>query len=227
MTTSSTEQPSIPQAGMDVLEAIYTTRAMRRLKPDPIAPNVLRAIMGAAVRAPSGGNQQGWSFIVVQEQALKDELANIYKPAIDGLFQPGGAYYAALHSDDPANARMKMLARSALYLGEHLQEAPALVIACIRTGGRSTNVITGSSIYPAVQNLMLAARAYGVGSTLTTVHRQREDDVRRLLGIPEGVETAALIPLGYPRGRWGVTPRRPLEEVVFADRWQQPFGGKV
>jgi nitroreductase len=115
------------------------------------------------------------------------------------------------------------MARSVLYLGEHLQEAPAIVIACIRTGGRPTNVITGSSIYPAVQNLMLAARAFGIGSTLTTEHRQREETVRELLGIPEGVETVALIPLGYPRGRWGIAQRRPLEDVVFGDRWKQPL----
>ena len=221
--TSQEEQPSIPMAGMDVLEAIYTTRAMRRLKPDPIPTDVLRAIMDAAIRAPSGGNQQGWSFVVVQDPHVRGELAKVYKPAIDALFQQGGAYYDALHSDDPANARVKSMARSALYLGEHLQQAPAIVIACIRTGGRPTNVITGSSIYPAVQNLMLAARAFGIGSTLTTVHRQREDIVRELLGIPEGVETVALIPLGYPRGRWGVAQRRPLEDVVFGDRWKQPL----
>jgi nitroreductase len=221
--TSPEEKTSVPKAGMDVLEAIYTTRAMRRLKPDPIPPDVLRAIMDAAIRAPSAGNQQGWSFIVVQDAQMRAELAKVYKPAIDALFQPGGAYYDALHSNDPANARVKSMARSALYLGEHLQQAPAIVIACIRTGGRPTNVITGSSIYPAVQNLMLAARAFGIGSTLTTVHRQREDIVRELLGIPEGVETVALIPLGYPRGRWGVAQRRPLEDVVFGDRWKEPL----
>jgi nitroreductase len=221
--TSQEEQPSIPMAGMDVLEAIYTTRAMRRLKRDPIPIDVLRAIMDAAIRAPSGSNQQGWSFVVVQDPHLRAELAKVYKPAIDALFQPGGAYYDALHSDDPANARVKSMARSGLYLGEHLQDAPAIVIACIRTGGRPTNVVTGSSIYPAVQNLMLAARAFGIGSTLTTVHRQREDIVRELLGIPEGVETVALIPLGYPRGRWGIAQRRPLEDVVFGDRWKEPL----
>jgi nitroreductase len=90
--TSHEEQPSIPMAGMDVLEAIYTTRAMRRLKPDPIPTDVLRAIMDAAIRAPSGSNQQGWSFVVVQDPHLRGELAKVYKPAIDALFRPGGAY---------------------------------------------------------------------------------------------------------------------------------------
>ncbi len=223
MTTSS-QAITVPSAGMDVLEAIYTTRAMRRLKPDPIPPEVLRAVMDAAIRAPSGGNSQGWSFVVVQDAELRAGLARIYKPAIDSLFQPGGAYYAQLNSDDAAVSEpIKKIAKSALYLGDHLGEAPAIVIACIRTGGRPTNVITGSSIYPAVQNLMIAARAYGLGSTLTTVHRTKENETRSLLGIPADVETAALIPLGYPKGRWGVAPRRPLADVVFGDRWQQPF----
>ncbi len=211
---------------MDVLEAIYTTRAMRRMKPDPIPPDVLRAVMDAAIRAPSGGNAQGWSFVVVQDAALRQGLARLYKPAIEALFQPGGAYHAQMNAEDPAvSGPIKKIAASALYLGEHLHEAPAIVIACIHTGGRPTNVTTGSSIYPAVQNLMLAARAFGLGSTLTTVHRLHQDEVRTLLGIPGDVETAALIPLGYPLGRWGVAPRRPLEEVVFSDRWQHPFAG--
>ena len=222
--TASPEINEIPRAGMDVFEAIYTTRAMRRLKPDPIPPEVLRAILDAAIRAPSGGNQQTWSFVVVQDAKLRAGLADLYRPSVEALFQPGGPYYAQMHADDPAVAEpVRRIARSALYLGEHLHEAPVIVIACIRTGGRPTNLTTGSSIYPAVQNLMLAARAFGVGSTLTTVHRARQDEVRALLGIPPEVETAALIPLGYPTGRWGVAQRRPLAEVAFADRWDQPF----
>ncbi len=223
--TASPDSSLIPHAGMDVLDVIYTTRAMRRLKPDPIPPDVLRAILDAAIRAPSGGNQQSWSFVVVQDAALRAGLAEMYRPVIQSLFEPGGAYHAQLTSDDPAVAEpVRRMARSVLYLGDHMHEAPVIVIACIRTGGRPTTVVTGSSIYPAVQNLMLAARAFGVGSALTTVHRNREDDVRTLLGIPPEVETAALVPLGYPIGRWGVAQRRPLEEVAFADRWGQPFG---
>lgn len=222
MTSPAAENAAIPTAGMDVLEAIYTTRAMRRVKPDPIPEDVLRAILDAAIRAPSGGNQQGWSFVVVRDPEKRKTLEDLYRPAIQSLFQPGGPYANLLDEEDPgqreANRRMQ---QSALYLGDHLHEAPVIVIACIRTGGRGTNITTGSSIYPAVQNLMLAARAFGVGSTLTTIHRVNQDAVRDLLGIPPEVETAALIPLGYPKGRWGVAERRPLEQVVFADRWGQ------
>jgi len=205
---------------MDVLEAIYTTRSMRRVKPDPIPEDVLRQILDAAIRAPSGGNQQGWSFVVVRDPQKRRALAEIYKPLIESLFLPGTLYYRQAHSDDPdVAARTQRMVRSARFLGEHLQDAPVIVIPCLHTGGRGTNITTGSSIYPAVQNLMLAARAFGVGSVLTTIHRQREDEVRALLGIPVDVDTAALIPLGYPRGRWGVAERRPLEEVVHWDQW--------
>ena len=224
MTAQSTSSADVPTAGMDILEAIYTTRAMRRLKPDPIPDEVLRAILDAAIRAPSGGNQQGWYFVVVRDADLRKKFQEIYKPAIDSLFQPGGPYAGILDSEDPAVVEQgRRLRDSALYMGNHLHEAPVVVIACLRTGGRSTNLTTGSSIYPAVQNLMLAARAFGIGSTLTTIHRLKEDEVREMLGIPPGVETAALVPLGYPKGRWGVAKRRPLEEVVFADRWETPF----
>ena len=222
MTTPAGEETRIPTAGMDVLEAIYPTRAMRRVKPDPIPDDVLRAIVDAAVRAPSGGNQQGWSFVLVRDPEKRRRLQEIYKPLIDSLFQPGGPYAGLLEVEDAeqrqANQRMR---NSALYLGDHMAEAPVIVVPCIR--GRGRDLSSGASIYPAVQNLMLAARAFGIGSALTTIHRQREDEVRALLGIPEDVQTAALIPLGYPRGRWGVGRRRPVEEVVYADTWGERF----
>ncbi len=209
---------------MDIYEALYTTRSMRRLKPDPVPYDVQARILDAAIRAPSGGNQQPWSFLVVRDAALRKGLQELYKPLIEALFAPGGPYAALLEVEDAElREQNRRVRNSALYLGDHMHEAPVIVIACIRTGGQRTSITTGSSIYPAVQNLMLAARAFGVGSALTTIHRQRQDEVRELLGIPPEVDTAALIPLGYPRGRWGVAKRRPLEEVVFADRWGNAF----
>ncbi|MBI2761547.1 MAG: nitroreductase family protein [Chloroflexi bacterium] len=225
MTSQTTDTPSIPTAGMDVLEAIYTTRAMRRVKPDPIPDDVLRAIMDAAIRAPSGGNSQGWAFIVVRDQALRQGLADIYRPCIARLFEPDSVYMKLARSEDPEVAsQTQSMIKSAGWLGEHMQDAPVIVVPCIHTGGRTPDFSAGSSVYPAVQNLMIAARAFGVGTTLTTIHRLRQDEVRTLLGIPSTVETAALIPMGYPTGRWGVGKRKPLEQVVFGDRWEQPFG---
>lgn len=205
-----------PPAGIDVIEAMYTTRAMRRLKPDPIPAETLRAILDAAIRGPSGGNSQGWAFVAVQDPALKLQLEEVYRPALEALFQPGGPYHKPLNSEDPElAARTRKMADSALHLAHHLHEAPVIIVPCVRTGGRPTDISTGSSIYPAVQNLMIAARAFGIGSTLTTVHRMRQDDVRAALGIPADYETAALIPLGYPQ--------RPVEEVAFGDRWGEPL----
>lgn len=225
--TTTDGREALPKAGIDVLEAIYTTRAMRRLKPDPIPPDVLRAILEAAVRAPSGGNSQGWAFLAVQDPQLRAGLAAIYRPLIQSLFQPGGAYHGQINAEDPeVAARTRRMADSALYLGEHMQDAPVIVVPCINAGGRQTSITTGSSIYPAVQNLMLAARAFGIGSTLTTIHRAKQDEVRALLGVPAEYETAALIPLGYPRGRWGTGPRRPLDDVAFGDRWGEPLPGQ-
>jgi nitroreductase len=115
---------------------------------------------------------------------------------------------------------MNRVRSSAAHLAEHLHEAPVLVLCCIRG---KPSLTLGSSIYPAVQNLMLAARAFGIGSTLTTFHLYREAEIKQLLNIPEDVQTAALIPLGYPTGRWGRGPRKPVEEVVFADRFGEPL----
>jgi nitroreductase len=188
---------------------------------------VLRKIMDAAIRAPSGGNSQTWSFVVITDPELRAGLARIYKPCVDTLAQPGSPYYAAMQSEDEAvRVPAEKMVKSALHLGNHMQDAPAIVVPCLRTGGRPTSIGTGSSIFPAVQNLMIAARAFGVGSTLTTIaNAMRGQEVKDLLGIPPEIETVALIPLGYPKGRWGVAPRRPLEQVVYGDRYGQPFQG--
>ncbi|MFW6075266.1 MAG: nitroreductase family protein [Chloroflexota bacterium] len=199
-----------------VLEAIATTRSMRRLKTDPIPDEVLRSILEAATRAPSGSNQQTWSFIVVRDPDLKKAIQRIYHEVAQNYFET-----APRRSPGKDGERvMSRVRSSAAYLAEHLHEAPALVFCCIRGEPRFG---LGASIYPAVQNLMLAARAYGIGSTLTTFHMRREDEIKQLLDIPDEVHTAALIPLGYPTGRWRRGPRRPLEDVVFADR----FGVKM
>lgn len=204
---------------MDFFEVATTQRAMRRLKPDPIPEATLRQIMDAAICAPSGGNRQGWSFLVVRDAAKRKRLGELYREAWGELMKV--PYYAGASqapSDSPAG---KMLA-SARYLGEHMGETPVLILACIALDpGVKPTITTGASIYPAVQNIMLAARALGIGSCITTIHKFRDAQVKELLGIPADVETAALIPLGYPLGKFGRPPRRPVGEVAFADRWDQ------
>jgi nitroreductase len=206
---------------MDFFDVVTTQRAMRRLKPDPIPDAVLRQIIDAAICAPSGGNRQGWSFVVVRDAAKRARLGELYRQAWGELMK--APYYAGAAKEPPDSPAGKMLA-SARHLSEHLGEAPVLVIACIALDpGVNPTLTTGASIYPAVQNIMLAARALGIGSCLTTIHRFRDAPVKELLGIPADVETAALIPLGYPLGKFGRPPRRPVREVAFADSWGTPF----
>ncbi len=206
---------------MDFFDVVTTQRAIRRLKTDPIPDAALRQIMDAAICAPSGGNRQGWSFIVVRDPAKRAWLGELYREAWSELMKV--PYYRDAASAPPDSPAGRMLA-SARHLGQHLGEAPVLILACIALDpGAQPTLTTGASIYPAVQNIMLAARALGIGSCITTIHRFRDAQMKELLGIPSDVETAALIPLGYPLGKFGRPPRRPLREVAFADRWGQAF----
>ncbi len=206
---------------MDFFDVVTTQRAIRRLKTDPIPDATLRQIMDAAICAPSGGNRQGWSFLVVRDPAKRARLGELYREAWGELMKV--PFYAGAAKEPPDSPAGKMLA-SARHLGEHVGEAPVLILACIALdSGVQPTLTTGASIYPAVQNIMLAARALGIGSCITTIHRFRDAQVKELLGIPADVETAALIPLGYPLGKFGRPPRRPVREVAFADRWGQAF----
>ena len=204
---------------MDFFDVATTQRAIRRLKADPIPDATVRQIMETAICAPSGGNRQGWSFLDVRDAATRTRLGDLYREAWGELMKV--PYYAGAAQAPPDSPAGKMLA-SARHLGEHLGEAPVLILACIALDpGVKPTITTGASIYPAVQNIMLAARALGIGSCITTIHKFRDTQVKELLRIPPDVETAALIPLGYPLGKFGRPPRRPLREVAFADRWGQ------
>src|ERR1700752_2728414 len=202
---------------MDFFDVVTTQRAMRRLKPDAIPDDVVRRIMDAAICAPSGGNRQNWSFVVVRDPAKRARLGELYREAWGELMKV--PYYASASKEPASSPAGKMLA-SARHLGEHLGEAPVIVLACVTLDpGVKASLTTGASIYPAVQNIMLAARALGIGSCITTIHRFRDAQGKEVLAIPAEIETAALIPLGYPLGKFGRPPRLPLSEVAFADRW--------
>ena len=202
---------------MELFEAMSTQRSMRRLKSDPVPDAVIRQILDLTICAPSGGNRQNWSFVVVRDPAKRARLGELYREAWGELMKV--PYYASASKEPASSPAGKMLA-SARHLGEHLGEAPVIVLACVALDpGVKANLTTGASIYPAVQNIMLAARALGIGSCITTIHRFRDAQVKELLAIPAEVETAALIPLGYPLGKFGRPPRLPLSEVAFADRW--------
>jgi nitroreductase len=199
---------------MDIFEVIYSTRAMRRLKPDPVPDELVWKVLDAAIRAPSGGNRQPWNFIVVRDRAVKEKIAAWYLEAWTASY--GRAKDAML-----ANPEMAKTFRSADWLANHLAEVPVWIIPTIAASGVAPVSPAGASIYPAVQNLMLAARALGLGTCLTTLHRAHEADVRQLLGVPDGTETMCLIPLGWPRGKFGAGPRLPVEKVTYWDKWGQ------
>ncbi len=202
---------------MELFEAISTQRAIRRLKPDPIPDSVIRQVLAQAICAPSGGNRQLWSFVVVRDAPTRARLGELYRESWGEVMKL--PYYAGAAKEPPDSPAGKLVA-SARYLSEHLGEAPVLVLACIAVdAGTNATLTTGASIYPAVQNLMLAARSLGVGSCITTIHKFRDREVKELLGIPANVETAALIPLGYPRGKFTPARRKPVADVAYSDRW--------
>ena len=199
---------------MDFFEVINTQRAMRRLKPDPVPDDLIWKLLDAAIKAPSGGNRQPWNFIVIRDADTKAKIAEWY---LDGWNKAYGPLKQAAMAS-PATARTYA---SADHLANHLAEVPVLIIATINSSGIAPVSTSGASIYPAVQNLMLAARALGLGTTITTLHRSHEAEVKQLLGVPDDVETMALIPTGYPVGRFGPTTRMPAENVTYWEKWGQ------
>jgi len=197
---------------MELHEAMYSLRAMRRLKTDPVPEELIWKVLDAAIRAPSGGNRQPWNFIVVTDAEKKRKIAEWY---LDGWHAVYGAAQGAMEAEGDQARTL----RSADHLANHLAEAPVFIIPTVRASGVAAVSGMGSSIFPAVQNLMLAARAEGLGTTLTTLHKTHEEEVKELLGVPEGVETMCLIPMGWPKGKFGQGPRLPVEKVTYWDGW--------
>lgn len=196
---------------IDLFEAIHTQRAIRRFAATPVPPELVERVLEAAVRAPSGGNQQPWAFVVVTAAETKRRIAALYRKSWDEVYGP----------PERAATLSQQVHSSASYLAEHMADAPVLVLACIRHDGSPSSMVRGASIYPAAQNLMLAARALGLGTALTTLHKRYEREVKEVLGIPDNVETAALIPLGYPAApeHFGGSRRMPAAEVTHQERW--------
>lgn len=199
-----------------LLEGLHTTPARRYLSPEPIDDKILWALLEAAIHGPSGGNRQGWGWLVITDPAIKAPIAQWYRE--------GWAKYYGNRQPDPNSSTGSGVTAVGLagveHLAQHLEEAPVWVIPFLRKASGSTDPRLGSSIYGAVQQLILAARAYGLGATLTTFHTVRENEVRELLELPEDALTMALIPIGRPvRGSWHTPRRRPVEEVVHWNRW--------
>jgi nitroreductase len=208
---------------MDVYEALYTTRAMRRVKPDPVPMDVQARILDAAVRAPSGGNAQNWRFMLVDDPQIRAALGPLYRQCIDQLWATiykDRVESARSDPDAPGSKATLAMVASVEHAADNFADYPLFLFAFQR-GDTS-----GGSIFPAVWSAQLAARAEGIGSSLTTVLAFEGDTVPDLLGVPggEGWKMAACVPMGYPTGRWGVARRRPAHEVAYRNAWGTDVG---
>ncbi len=209
--------------GTDIFHIVHTTRAMRRLKPDPVPDALVRKILEAGTAAANPANAQPWRFLVVKDLEIKKAVQVYYKRALDEVVGPRYASSAPPPGSDAARHARQIAAVE--YLTEHFHEAPVWIVACIDHGDGQPSRSSGSSIYPAVQNMLLAARALGLGATLTTRHLFYEKETEAALGLPQGVHSYAILPIGYPMGNFGPVRRGALEDFVYLDRWGEKYEG--
>ncbi len=206
-----------------LFEALHNMRAMRRLRLDPVPDELIKKIISAGLGAPSGGDVQHWRFIVVKDAEIKKQIQLRYKKALDQVLP---RYQSNPPPPGKTEEHKQRMLKAVVYLTEHFHEAPVLIVGCL-VGDFAASIglakMSGASIYPAVQNMLLAARGLGLGATLTTRHLIFEKEVNKILGLPDNAETFAIIPIGYPVGKFGPVSRRPLEEVTFQDKWGQAY----
>ena len=211
---------------IELYEAMSTLRAVRKLRPDPIPDDVLGRVLQAACWAPTGGNQQPWKVVVATDPDVKAGLQAIYRPE----WQRYSAGFLGRMEGQPDEVvePWRRIAAAGDHLADHLHEVPAILVFCANPDAMAitdakldrVSMVGGGSVYPAVQNAMLACVAEGLGCTLTTLHCLREPEVKELLAIPQRWATVALVPIGYPVGRGhGPITRRPPAKMAARDRF--------
>lgn len=219
-----------------LFETIHCARAIRRIRPDPVPEALITKVLDAATRAPSAGNNQNWLFVVVIEAEQRRALGDIYRRASVWIREKYASNSRPAHMDD---AQYRKMWTGGVYLHEHMGDAPVLLIPCLKVITpvlppsipaeiRAEMVATapwtaGASIYPAVQNIILACRGLGLATVLTTNHVILEAEVRSVLGLPEDVRTFALMPIGFTNAKFGGVSRRPLSEVAVLNRFGNPW----
>ena len=210
---SALDDTAVAALGEDLplLEGIRTTRAIRRLSPDPVPRSLIRKICEAGTFAPSGGNRQPWFFVAVTDPERRAFIAERYQAAFFPYIAP--AVEAAKDPAYPERKRRNM--RAAIHLAEHLAEAPVHLFVA---GWTRRNEPQYQALYPCLQNVLLACRAVGLGASLTTTHRAYGDEIDAYLGLSPETPSCALIPIGWPEGKYGTPPRRPVDEVLFFDK---------
>jgi nitroreductase len=206
---------------MPLEEAMRTQRAIRRLRPDPVDDGLVLRLVELAQKAPTGSNAQNWEFVIVKDPAVKARLGRLNRMA----WSLYGGLGRRLSRNDPAMLRMLDAVQ---WQVDHFADIPVLVVACLRGPRLWFPPLAASSyygsIYPSVQNLLLAARAAGLGAALITLPLWSTILARRVLGLPWSVSPCAVVPLGWPRGRYGPTTRRPVGDIVHVDRFgNRPF----
>jgi len=220
---------------MDLFEIMYSAGSIRRLRSDSVPDEIITKILDAAIRAPSGSNAQSWVFIVIKDAETRRQLGAVYKKASDILMKLYAGAPRPLHMDENKYQRFM---QAVTHLFEHLGDAPVLLVPCLKasmwTGASnlpadvkarmaSAARIAGSSIYPAVQNVILACRAFGLGTVLTTIHAFFEEEVREILKLPADVQTYALMPIGYPEGHHYPVKRKAVCEIACLDQYGNPW----
>ena len=214
-------QTAVDLSSQNLFDIIATTRAMRRLKPDPVPDDLIVRILEAGVHAPNGGNSQSWHFVVVKDRAIKQAVQVWYKKAFDEIIGP--RYASSPPPPGSTAEKYHRQHRAVEHLTDHYHEAPVWIVACIRHGDAQPSRMSGASIYPAVQNMLLAARALGLGASLTTRHLFFAEESDRALQLPPGVHSYAILPIGYPMGNFGPTKRGDLADFVSLDRVGQKW----
>jgi nitroreductase len=206
----------IDTIGEDIglFEALRTTRAIRRLKPDPVPIELVRKVCEAGTFAPSGGNRQPWFFIAVTDEAKRHRIADLYRETFRSYI--AGPVEAAKSPDYPEAKRKNM--KAAIYLAEHLHDAPVLLFVA---GWTRRGQPQSQALYPAIQNVLLACRAVGLGVSLTTAHRAHGEEIDELLGLdPQKTPSIAMLPIGWPKGKYGAPTRRSVDTCFFVDEFQ-------
>jgi nitroreductase len=210
---------------MSLEDAMLTQRAIRRLKPDPVDDALVLKLIELALKAPTGSNAQNWEFIVVKDPAVKAKLAKLNRQAWN-IYGGLGRRMIQRRGD----TKMLKILDAVQWQADHFEEIPVIVVACLKgvipIWPPSVTSSLYGSIYPSVQNLLLAARAAGLGAALITLPLWSKFLARHALGLPFSISPCAVIPLGWPKGRYGPTTRRPVGEVVSLDRYgNRPFRG--
>ncbi len=204
----------------DIWEAMFTQRAIRYWVDKPVPRELLAKVVAAAAKAPSGSNLQPWIFVVIDDDQKRQEIGKALRSIFDAA-EPLQQLIASGEQSDDKTERLMLKGARAFFT--QLEKAPAMIIPCLY--GLSsptqdpTSLLAGSSIYLAVQNLLLAARALGLGTVMTTAHGMLDADLRRILNIPDEATPVALIPIGYPQANFGPTTRKGLDEILRWNAW--------